>query len=112
MFPADFFPKKFSSVFQLLNSGKAPDSDSMCPELILCAAAALKSRLNKFLFLIKICRRASVVAIPKPNMLIADTKSYGPISLLCNPFGILTKLIYARVEPIIDQFPPRKQGGF
>jgi len=37
---------------------------------------------------------------------------YRPISLLCVPFKILERLIYARVETIIDPLLPHEQAGF
>jgi len=43
---------------------------------------------------------------------IKATKSYRPISLLCVPFKILERLIYARVDPIIDPLLPWEQAGF
>ena len=39
-------------------------------------------------------------------------KSYSPISLLCVPYKILERLIYARVEPLIDPLLPKEQAGF
>jgi len=60
----------------------------------------------------KIWRRALVVAIPKPEKPMGDPKSYRPISLLCVPFKILKKLIYARVETITDPLLPQEQAGF
>ena len=41
-----------------------------------------------------------------------DPKSYRPISLLCVPYKILERLIYARVEPLVDPLLPKKQAGF
>ena len=41
-----------------------------------------------------------------------DPKSYRPISLLCVPYKILERLIYARVEPLIDPLIPKEQAGF
>ena len=115
----DFTPEEFSSALQLLKTGKARGPDSISPELILHAGAALKTWLNKFLSscmrqqrLPKIWRRASVVAIPKPMKPPGDPKSYRPISLLCIPFKILDRLIYARIEPIIDPLLPQEQAGF
>ena len=115
----DFTPEEFASALQLLKSGKAPGPDSICPELILHAGDALKSWLNKFLSscmrllkLPKIWRRAKVVAIPKPKKPLVDPKSYRPISLLCVPFKLMERLIYARVEQIIDPLLPREQAGF
>jgi len=54
----------------------------------------------------KIWRRALIVAIPKPEKPLGDPKSYLPISLLCVSFEILERLIYARVESIIDPLIP------
>ena len=56
----------------------------------------------------KIWRRALVVAIPKPT----KPKSHRPISLLCVPYKILERLIYARVEPLINPLLPKEQAGF
>ena len=60
----------------------------------------------------KIWRRALVVAIPKPGKPVGDPKSYRPISLLCVPYKILERLIYARVEPLIDPLLPKEQAVF
>ena len=60
----------------------------------------------------KVWRRALVVAIPKPNKPVEDSKSYRPISLLCAPYKILEQLIYPRIEPIVDPLLPGKQAGF
>jgi len=60
----------------------------------------------------KIWRRALIVAIPKPEEPLGHPKSYCPISLLCIPFKILERLVYARVEPIIDPLLPWEQEGF
>ena len=53
-----------------------------------------------------------MVAIPKPTNPVGDPKSYWPISLLCVPYKILERLIYARVEPLIDPLLPKEQAGF
>ena len=73
------------------------------------AGAALKSWLRDFLSsclrrlkIPKIWRRALVVAIPKPMKPVGDPKSYRPISLLCVPYKILERLIYARVASILN----------
>ena len=86
----DFSQREFAAALQHLKLGKAPGPDSICPELILHAGAALKSWLSDFLTsclhrlkIPKIWRRALVVAIPKPAKPMGDPKSYRPISLLC-----------------------------
>ena len=43
---------------------------------------------------------------------MGDSKSYRHISLLCDPFKILERLMYASVEPIIYPFLSQEQAGF
>ena len=114
-----FSQREFAAALQHLKPGKALGPDSIFSELILHAGAALKSWLCVFissclrrLKIPKIWRRALVVAIPKLAKFVGEPKSYRPISLLCVPYKILEKLIYARVEPLIDPFLPKEQAGF
>ena len=115
----NFLQREFTAALQHLKPGKAPGLDSICSELILHAGAALKSWLRDFLSSClrrlknpKIWRRALVVAIPKPGKPVGDPMSYRPISLLCVPYKILERLIYARVKPLIDPLLPKEQAGF
>ena len=115
----NFSQREFTAALQHLKPGKASGPDSICPELILHAGAALKSWLRDFissclrrLKIPKIWKRALVVAIPKPAKPVGDPKSYRLISLLCVPYKILERLIYARVEPLIDPLLPKEQDGF
>ena len=115
----NFSQREFAAALQHLKPGKAPGPDSICPELILHAGAALKSWLRDFLSFClcrlkipKIWRRALVVAIPKAGKSVGDPKSYRPISLVYVPYKILERLIYARVEPSIDSLLPKEQAGF
>ena len=69
----NFSQREFAAALQHLKPGKAPGPDSICPELIIHAGAALKSWLRDFLScclrrlkIPKIWRRALAVAIPKP----------------------------------------------
>ena len=114
-----FSQSEFAAALQHLKPGKAPGPDSICPELILHAEAALKCWLRDFLSsclhrlkIPKIWRRALVVAIPKSGKPVGDPKSYRLISLLCVPYKILEWLIYARVESLIDPLFPKEQAGF
>ena len=115
----NFSQIELTAALQHLKPGKAPGPDSICPELILHAGAVLKFWLHDFfcsclrrLKISKIWRRALVVAIPKPEKPVGYPKSYRPISLLCVPYKILERLIYARVEPLIDPLLPKEQAGF
>ena len=96
-----------------------PEIPRYCCPIEFVIYCALKSWLRDFLSsclcqlkIPKIWRRALVVAIPKPGKPVGDPKSYRPISLLCVPYKILERLIYARVEPLIDPLLPKKQAGF
>ena len=53
-----------------------------------------------------------MVAISKTNEACGNPKSYRSISLLCVPYKILERLIYARVEPLVDPLLPKEQAGF
>ena len=115
----NFSQREFTAALQHLKPGKAPGHDSICSELIFDAGAALKSWLRDFLSsclrrlkIPKIWRRAHAVAIPKPEKPVGDPKSYRPISLLCVPYKILERLIYARVEPLINPLLPKDQAEF
>jgi len=94
-----------------------PSSQSLY--LILYTGLALKSWFCDFLNscmrqlkIQKIWRKAVIVAIPKPEKPLGDPKSYGPTSLLCVAFKILKRLIWTRVESIIDPLLPQEQVGF
>ena len=115
----DFSSREFAAAFQHVKPGKAPCPDSICPELIIHAGTALKSWLRGFLSsclrqlkIPKVWRRALVVAIPKPKKPVEDPRSYRPISLLCVPYKILKRLIYAHIKPIVDPLLPGEQTGF
>ena len=56
--------------------------------------------------------KSSWAAIPKPIKPMRDPKSYRPISLLCVPYKIFERHIYARVEPLINSLLPEEQAGF
>jgi len=99
-----FRPEKFAAALILLKSGKSLGLDSVFSECKLHAGSAIKSWFCDFLTscmrqlkIIKIWRRALEVAIPKPEKSLGDPKSYCPISLLCVPFKILERHIYAHV---------------
>ena len=111
--------QEFAAALKHLKSGKAPGLDSIFPELITHAGAALKSWLCGFLSsclwhlkIAKVWKRALVVAIPKPKKPVEDAKSYRLISLVFVPYKIFERLIHARVEPIVDQLLPWEQAGF
>ena len=114
-----FSQREFTAVLQHLKPGKISGPDFICRELVLHSGAASKSWLRDFpsfclrrLKILKIWRRALVVAIPKPTKPVGDPKSYRPIALLFVPYKILERLIYARVQPLIDPLLPKEQAGF
>ena len=110
-----FKPEELIVALRRLKPGKSPGLDTIFPEFILHTGWALKSWFCNFLSscmrqlkIPKIWRRALIVG----RKAIGDPKSYRPISLLCVAFKILERLIYARVDAIIDPLLPREQAGF
>ena len=102
-----------------MKSGKAPGRDNIHPEFVIHQSAKTTAWLCSFFAscfrrskLPKTWRRATVVALPKPNKPAQDPKSYRPISLLCVPFKILERLIHSRIDPVVDPQLPREQAGF
>ena len=115
----NFSQREFTVALQHLKPSKTPGPDSICSEFILHAGAALKSWLRVFLSsclcrlkIPKIWRRALVVAMPKPTKPVGYPKSYRSIIQFCVSNKILKRLIYARVEPLIDPLLPKEQAGF
>ena len=82
----------------------------------------LPSHIFQFSFNITVCLylkiyvcvfgKINIFVISKPMKLVGDPKSYRPISLLCVPYKILERLIYTRVEPLIDPLLPKEQDKF
>ena len=110
------FPIFFAAAPSHLKPGKAPGTDFICLELLFHAGSGLKFWLCGFLSsclrqlkIPKIWRRALVVAIPKPSKSVENVQSYRPISLLGVPYKIFERLIYNRVEPIVDPLLPKEQ---
>ena len=52
------------------------------------------------------------MALPKANKPTDDPKSYRLISLLCVPYKILKRLLFTRLNPVIDPQLSEKQAGF
>jgi len=77
---------------------------SIFPELILHVGSALKPGFYDFLTscLRQVLEKSSNSCDPKVGKAIGNPKSYRPISLLRVPFKIPERLIYIRVEPIVD----------
>ncbi|KAJ3582743.1 hypothetical protein NHX12_000285, partial [Muraenolepis orangiensis] len=102
-----------------LKPGKSPGHDNIHPEFVIHQSTTTSGWLCAFstscyqrLKLQKTWRRASVIALPKPNKPAEDPKSYRPISLLCVPFKILERMVHSRIEPVVDSQLTREQAGF
>ena len=116
----DFSPREFAVALHHLKPGKATGPDSLCPELLIHAGPGLKSWLRGFLSsclrqlkILKVWRRALVVVIPKPSKPVVDPKSCRPISLLYVLYKILERLIYNRIESMVNPpLLPKEQAGF
>ena len=115
----DFTTSELRDAISRLKQGKAPGHDNIHPEFEIHQSATTSAWLCAFLTscfrrskLPKTWRRASVIAMLKPNKPAEDPKAYRPISLLCVPFKILERMIHNRIEPVMDSQLPREQAGF
>ena len=102
-----------------MKAGKAPGPDNTHPEFILHAVDAKTKWLFQYMstslescIIPKIWRKATVIALSKPNKPKDDPKSYRPISLLCFPYKLLERMIHGRINPIIDPQLHYEQAGF
>jgi len=111
--PLAFRPEELAAALRRLKLEKSPGLDSILPEFILHAGSALKSWFPTSSLLAcanskfqRFPKKELIVAVPKPEKPLGDTKSYSLISLLCDSFEI-----YA-LESIIDLLLPQEQAGF
>lgn len=116
---SSFTTEELTEALKSLKAGKAPGPDDIHPEFLLHAGDVASEWLRQFMStsmdsckIPKIWRKATVIALPKPNKPKDDPKSYRPISLLCVPFKLLERMIHGRINPIIDPQLPHEQAGF
>ena len=114
-----FTTSELTATIKLLKGGKSQGPDNIPPEFMMhCGRKCLKWVRKFYCFCLehtaipKIWRRATVVAILKPNKPADDPKSYRLISLLCVPYKSLEKLILVRNNPVIKPQLPTEQEGF
>ena len=112
---ASFSIKKLTSAINQVKSGEAQGTDNIPPEFLKHCGPKCLAWLKKFYsaFLSyqsipKIWRKATVVAVSKPNKPIDDPRSYHPISLLCVPYKILEWFLLARIDPVVDPQLPEE----
>ena len=116
---SDFTHEEMTTALKTLKSGKAPGLDKLHPEFFMNMHSNcinwllnLMSTCLRLKKIPKVWRRAKVVAILKPNKAVEEPSSYRPISLLCLPYKIMDRMIYNRLEPIIEDVLPNEQAGF
>ena len=116
---APFSAAELSAAISQLKSGKAQGPDNIPPEFLLHSGPKCMEWLQAFysscllrLSIPKIWRRATIIALPKPNKPTDNPKNYRPISLLCVPFKLLERLLLARLDPVVDPQLPDEQAGF
>ena len=60
----------------------------------------------------RVWRKATTIAIPKPNKPAENPKNSRRISLLCVPFKMLERLLLGHLEPVVDPQLLKEQAGF
>lgn len=60
----------------------------------------------------KLWREAKVIAILKPRKASNDASSYRPVSLLSTVYKVFERLIFMKMQPILENKLPIEQAGF
>ena len=114
-----FTTEELVEALKSMKAGKAPGPDDIHPEFLLHAGEAVTKWLCHIMStclerckILKIWRKATVIALPKRNNPKDDPKNYRLISLLCIPFKLLERMIHGPINPIIDPQLPHEQAGF
>ena len=115
----DFTSKEIDTAIKTLKAGKAPGVDNLHPEFFLHMDESCTEWLRRFLTtclkmksIPKSWKLAKVVAVLKPKTPANAASSYRPISLLCVPYKLYERLIYNRIQPIVESVLPTEQAGF
>ena len=102
-----------------IKKGKAAGIDGIYPEFVhnfgLRTKMWILNLFNKILEsgnLPPLFKKAKIVTILKPNKDGLSASDYRPISLLSVMYKLLARLIFNRIEPIINQKIPKTQIGF
>jgi len=110
-----FKPDELSNALNHLEPEKSLGLNSIFPEFIPHAVSALTSWLCGFLTscirqlkILRICRRALAVAIPKPNKPLRSQRVIA-LCLYCVSFKILC--VRVECDPIHRSIPPTETGG-
>jgi len=114
-----FTSEELAHVIKLLKCENAQGPDNIPPEFLKHLGRNCLSWLREFysscldrVAIPKIWRKATIIAVPKPNKPTDDPRSYRPISLLCVPYKLLEHLLLFRLEPVVDPQLPTQQGDF
>lgn len=104
---------------KLLRKGKAAGFDGIYPEFIQHLGVSSLNWLLKFYNdILSSCvvpnefKKAKVIAVLKPGKPADNPASYRPISLLSVCYKLLERLLYHRIQPVIEDHLPSEQGGF
>jgi len=108
-----------SNAVKDLKTTETQGTDNIPTEFVKQSGPKCRSWLRDFfsaclthLSIPKIWRKATVIALPKPNKPVDDPRSYRPIPLLCVPYKLFERLLLLRLEPIVDPQLPDHQAGF
>lgn len=108
-------------VIKLLSvkKNKSPGFDGIFPEFLINIGPGAKRYTlkvyNKILSSGNVpdfFKKTKIIAFNKPEKDGSEANHYRPISLLCNCFKLLERLIYNRIAPLIDKVLPKQQADF
>lgn len=116
---ADFSLEEINTALNKTKINKADGYDDMYSEFLKFSELKTHAWLTIFYseilksgHLLKLFKRAKVIALLKPGKDWLDAADFRPISLLSVPFKLLKRIILERIQPHIDKLIPVEQARF
>lgn len=102
-----------------MKTGKAAGFDCIYPEFLVHSGPNVRAWLARFMTnviqtntLPAYFKKTKVIAILKPGKPAELPDSYRPIALQSVTLKLLERLLYNRINPVIDKVVPTEQAGF
>lgn len=114
-----FSLSELEAAIKSTKNGKSAGVDGIYPEFLKNCGPNTKSWLIHFFsdilesgYIPRTFKRTKTIALLKPGKPSDKAESYRPIALLSVCYKVLERMLYNRIEPIINQYIPIEQAGF
>lgn len=110
---------EISSALLQIKNGKAAGFDEIYPDFLTHSGKNVKRWLSRFFtniieksHLPVEFKRSKIIAVLKPGKDANMPENYRPIALLSSCYKLFERILYNRINPIIDAHIPNEQAGF